>query len=90
MILKSSKFVSFGIQREAVWSKAEWPDLGPKWVRLTPNRTNLGHFQIRFILHFNSPSQNVLKSDVKKCPRFVYIKIIEAEAATVLNRIKGK
>ena len=48
VILKSSKFVSFGIQREAVWSKAEWPDLGPKWVRLTPNRTNLGHFQIRF------------------------------------------
>ena len=27
---------------------AEWPDLGPKWVRLGPNGTNPGFFQIRF------------------------------------------
>ena len=25
-----------------------WPDLGPKWVRLAPNGTYLGIFQIRF------------------------------------------
>ena len=36
------------------------PDLAPKWVRLAPNRTNPGLFQIRFQYIL------ALKSDLKK------------------------
>ena len=61
---------------------------GPKVGQISTKSDKSGTFSIQISLHFNSPSQNVLKSDVKKCPRFVYMKIIEA--ATVLNRIKGK
>ena len=35
----------------------EWPDLVTKWVRLAPNGTNLGLFQIRF--------QNILAQGAK-------------------------
>ena len=44
--------------------------LAPKWVRLAPNGTNPGLFQIRFQCIWR-PAQNALKSDLKKpgiCP----------------------
>jgi len=46
-------------------------DLGPKWVRLAPNSTNLENFSDQISVDFGSPSQNILKSDLKKsrfCP----------------------
>ena len=42
-----------------------WPDLDPKLVRLDPNGTNSGLFQIRF-QYILAVRQNVLKSDLKK------------------------
>ena len=46
--------------------KSELSDLGPKWVRLAPNGTNSGTFPDKISVHFGSPSQNVLKSDLEK------------------------
>ena len=44
-------------------------DLAPKWVRLAPNGTNPGLFQIRFQCIWR-PAPNALKSDLKS-PGFV-------------------
>ena len=46
---------------------AGWPDLYPKWVKLTPNGTNPGIFQIRFST-FGSVEPNVLNLIWKKSP----------------------
>ena len=35
-------------------------------AKLAPNGTNLGLFQDQFSVHFGSPSQNELKTDLKK------------------------
>ena len=44
--------------------------LASKFIRLAPNWTNPGFFSEQISVHFYS-SQNVLKSDLKKTPRFV-------------------
>ena len=52
------------------YAGARLPDLAPKWVRLAPNGTNLGNFQIRFST-FWRPAPKCTQSDLKNsriCP----------------------
>ena len=49
-------------------ARAGSPDLGPKWVRLAPNWTNMDIFFRSDSVHFGSLSQNVLNLIWKKSP----------------------
>ena len=51
-------------------------DLSPKWVSLASNGINPRLFQIRFSVHFGSPSQNVLKIWFEKVADFPHLRTI--------------
>ena len=61
MVFKRQRFVLFGANMAQCWPNSDMPGasasgkvesgmvgLAPKWVRLAPNGTNPGLFQIRF------------------------------------------